>query len=59
MRIVTCVNRRQKARGSILLLTLFFLVLISLFAVAFWKIVPVELHSAQRHKDDTPRLLCS
>lgn len=53
MRRDTYLNRRQKVRGSILLLTLFFLVLISLFAVAFWKIVPVELHSAQRHKDDT------
>lgn len=40
-------------QGSILLLTLFFMVLISLFALAFWKIIPVELHSAQRYKDDT------
>lgn len=29
------------------------MVLISLFAVAFWRIIPVELHSAQRYKDDT------
>ena len=43
--------RRQ--RGSILLLTLLFMVIISLFAVAFWNIIPVELHSARRYKDDT------
>ncbi len=44
---------RKSNQGSILLLTLFFMILISLLAVAFWKIIPVDLHSAQRHKDDT------
>jgi hypothetical protein len=44
---------KHRPRGSILLLTLFFMVVISLFAVAFWNIIPVELHSARRYKDDT------
>lgn len=40
-------------RGSILVLTLFFMVVLSFFAIAFWKLIPVELHQANRHKMDT------
>ncbi len=46
-------RRHQKTRGSILILTLFFMVMISFFAIAYWKLIPVDLHMAQRHKDDT------
>lgn len=50
---------RLNRRGSILFLTLMFLVLINLFAVAFWKLVPVELHSAKRHQLETEAYFAS
>jgi hypothetical protein len=43
----------ERVRGSVLAMTLFFLVLLSFFALAFWKLIPVELHAAQRHRFDT------
>lgn len=51
--------RLQSRRGSVLFLTLLFLVLINLFAVAFWKLVPVELHSAKRHQAETEAYFAS
>lgn len=49
----------QKQRGSILLLTLLFLVLINLFAVAFWQLVPVEMNQAKRHLLETEAYFAS
>ena len=51
--------RLQRRQGSVLFLTLLFLVLINLFAVAFWKLVPVELHSAKRHQAETEAYFAS
>lgn len=50
---------RRTNRGSILFLTLLFLVLINLFAVAFWKLVPVEMNSARRHLIETEAYFAS
>lgn len=46
-------RRNQTRQGNILILTLFFMIMISFFAIAYWKLIPVDLHTAQRHKDDT------
>lgn len=51
--------KRARERGSILFLTLLFLVLINIFAVAFWKLVPVELHSARRQMLETEAYFAS
>jgi hypothetical protein len=51
--------RTRNKRGSVLFLTLLFLVLINLFAVAYWKLVPVELHSAKRHQMETEAYFAS
>ena len=51
--------RRKEEKGSILFLTLMFLILINLFAVAFWQLVPVELHSARRQMLDTEAYFAS
>lgn len=45
--------RQKRRRGSILLLALFFMILLSLLAVAFMKLVPAELQAAARHHRDT------
>lgn len=50
---------RKRSRGSILFLTLLFLVLINMFALAFWKIVPVEMNSAKRHLVETEAYFAS
>ena len=50
---------RLNRKGSVLFLTLMFMVLINLFAVAFWKLVPVELHSAKRHQLETEAYFAS
>lgn len=52
-------KRRKNKKGSVLFLTLLFLVLINLFAVAFWKLVPVEMHSAKRHYLETQAYFAS
>lgn len=50
---------RKRPRGSVLFLTLLFLVLINLFAVAFWKLVPVEMHNAKRQQQETEAYFAS
>lgn len=57
MKLTSRLTRRN--RGSILFLTLLFLVLINLFAVAFWKLVPVEMNSAKRHQVETEAYFAS
>ncbi|MFA7481701.1 MAG: hypothetical protein WC314_14430 [Vulcanimicrobiota bacterium] len=52
-------GRRRRPRGSILFLTLLFLVLINLFAVAFWKLVPMEMHSARKQMLETEAYFAS
>lgn len=49
----------SRKRGSVLALTLLFLVLISLFAMAFWRLVPVELHSAKKQMLETEAYFAS
>lgn len=53
MKIKAGWKSQKSQRGSILVLTLFFMILISFFAIAFWRLIPVELHQANRHKLDT------
>ncbi|MEW6277901.1 MAG: hypothetical protein AB1758_04700 [Candidatus Eremiobacterota bacterium] len=43
---------RGKGRGSALLLTLFFLMFLHLLALAFITMIPTEMNSATRHKQD-------
>ena len=52
-------NTRGRKRGSILILTLLFLTVIALFAVAFWNIVPAELHSAKKQMIETEAYFAS
>ena len=59
MKLHTHPSGRTKKRGSILFLTLLFMVLINLFAVAFWKLVPVEMNSAKRHQLETEAYFAS
>lgn len=53
MSALTALKNRIPRRGSILVLTLFFMMVLFLLAEAFWSIIPYELHSARRYKDDT------
>lgn len=46
-------NKKQKPKGSILILTIFFISVIALLATAFWSFIPYEMHSARRFKEDT------
>ncbi len=42
----------DKRRGSVLLLSLFFMMVLFLMAVAMFKLIPSELHAANRSKQD-------
>ena len=44
--------RKEQQRGSALLLALFFLVLLYLIAVALFRLIPGELHSVGRTRQD-------